>query len=482
MATAADDGTVWETIRRRSVILSGKQDGKPFAREDFSSPLVSILENVKVNVASFGPLARNTEWFLSLKSDIAKDKMLSAGSMKVRGTTFYISSADTSQFPARIHWAPPFIPNAAIAQALHDTCTVQSMKMETSTAKGFEGIPTGIRRFVLAGNKEDIPHTFFIVCPKTGERFEILVIIAGRSPLCFRCKNTGHFRSECVAQYCRKCGIYGHPFETCKRANSYSSAVRGNEIQHSSTAEASIDDDTQYAYRGGRVEPVAGGSGQRVVAGSSTTGDLDTPSVVTTGVSGHPAESAGHSSRPGAEADDLDPPARSAVAHVARDDATPAEAGSAGKRLPVQAQATDLTVSVITPDAAAAECLPASDSEPEVIYMTTDSGNEGSTQAAVASRRSQPNSIPTTDAAGAGSVSASAPESEAVDMATDSGGEEGSWATVASRKRKINGGGQVAPSLLISPPIGRLRIVEDSPCKKLAPRQRCLSDSGSDSA
>ena len=306
MAAAADDRTDWAIIRRRSVIVSGKKESKPFVREDFTDSLVSILENVKENLASFGPLARNSEWFLSLKTDVAKDNMLSAGSMKVRGTIFYISSADTSQFPARVHWAPPFIPNAAIAQVLQDTCTVQSMKMETSTAKGFEGIPTGIRRFVLTGNKEDIPHTFFIVCPKTGERFEILVIIAGRSPLCFRCKKTGHFRSECFAPYCRKCGIYGHAFETCKRANTYSSAVRGgNDKQQSSMAEASIDDDSQYVYRDGGVKLVEGGSGQR-------------------GVSGHAAESAGCSSRPGAEVEPLDSPARPPTALVARDDAIPA--------------------------------------------------------------------------------------------------------------------------------------------------------------
>ena len=255
---------------------------------------MSILESVKENVAPFGPLARNSEWFLSLRSDVAKDKMLSAGSMKVRGTIFYVSSADKSQFPARVHWAPPFIPNAAIAQVLQETCTVQSMKMETSTAKGFEGIPTGIRRLVLAGNRDEIPHTFFIVNPKTGERYELLVVIAGRSPLCFRCKQTGHYRSECFTAYCRKCGIYGHAFETCKSAATYSSAVRGGmKEQQSSTAGASTDDDTQYdtqyAYRDGGVEPVEGGSGRRVEASGSCTGDLDMPLVVTTGVSGHAA-------------------------------------------------------------------------------------------------------------------------------------------------------------------------------------------------
>ena len=54
MAAAVDDGTDWAIITRRSVIVSGKKEGKPFVREDFTDSLLSILENVKENVASFG--------------------------------------------------------------------------------------------------------------------------------------------------------------------------------------------------------------------------------------------------------------------------------------------------------------------------------------------------------------------------------------------------------------------------------------------
>ena len=67
--------------------------------------------------------------------------------------------------PPQVHWAPAFIPNAAIVKALEESCKVQSIVMETSTSKGFEDIPTGIRRLVLAGNKDEIPHVFNIVYP-----------------------------------------------------------------------------------------------------------------------------------------------------------------------------------------------------------------------------------------------------------------------------------------------------------------------------
>ncbi len=43
MAASVDDGTDWAIVRRRSVILSGKKEGKPYVREDSTDSLVSIL-------------------------------------------------------------------------------------------------------------------------------------------------------------------------------------------------------------------------------------------------------------------------------------------------------------------------------------------------------------------------------------------------------------------------------------------------------
>ena len=82
------------------------------------------------------------------------------------------------QFSTRVLWAPSYIPNAAIVNVLEKTCEVQSIVSEKSTAKGFEGIPTGNRRLVLTGLKDDIPHTFNIINPHTNEKFEILVLIS----------------------------------------------------------------------------------------------------------------------------------------------------------------------------------------------------------------------------------------------------------------------------------------------------------------
>ena len=128
MADSGDDGgTDWAIARWRSLIRSGKKDGKPYVREDFTDCLNDVLEGLlKNHVAAFGPLARNSEWCLTLKTDADKDRALSAGTLKVRGVTFYVRSADRTQFPARVHWAPSFIPDAAISRVLSNYCKGQS--------------------------------------------------------------------------------------------------------------------------------------------------------------------------------------------------------------------------------------------------------------------------------------------------------------------------------------------------------------------
>ena len=54
---AVDDETGWAVAIRRSVILSGKKDGKPFVREDFTDSLNEILTCLKDHVAALLPLA-----------------------------------------------------------------------------------------------------------------------------------------------------------------------------------------------------------------------------------------------------------------------------------------------------------------------------------------------------------------------------------------------------------------------------------------
>ncbi|KAI0229516.1 hypothetical protein LSAT2_020048, partial [Lamellibrachia satsuma] len=217
----------WTSARSRTLILSGDRAGTPYFREDFLNGLKLVLGDGISQIVSFGPLAKNTEWFLMVKSERARDNLLAAGVVKVKGGVFRVRSADSTQFRVRIHWAPPFIPNDVIINHLSQYGKVLSCVNEMSVSKGFENVATGVRTVVMCGNKADLPHFFVVVDKSTKQTFQLLVTVTGRPPICLRCNKVGHFRRECTTPYCRHHGEYGHKTEECSAVGSYAGVLRG---------------------------------------------------------------------------------------------------------------------------------------------------------------------------------------------------------------------------------------------------------------
>ena len=77
---------------------------------------------------------------------------------------------------------------------------------------------------VVSQRKQDIPHIIPLL--HEGDKSDLLVKIAGRQPLCLRCRHNGHFRRECTTPFCRHCAQFCHLTETCAAAGSYASALR----------------------------------------------------------------------------------------------------------------------------------------------------------------------------------------------------------------------------------------------------------------
>ena len=217
----------WISARSRTLILSGDRAGTPYFREDFLNGLKLVLGDGISQIVSFGPLAKNTEWFLMVKSERARDNLLAAGVVKVKGGVFRVRSADSTQFRVRIHWAPPYIPNDVIINHLSQYGKVLSCVNEMSVSKGFENVATGVRTVVMCGNKADLPHFFVVVDKSTKQTFQLLVTVTGRPPICLRCNKVGHFRRECTTPYCRHHGEYGHKTEECSAVGSYAGVLRG---------------------------------------------------------------------------------------------------------------------------------------------------------------------------------------------------------------------------------------------------------------
>ena len=217
----------WISARSRTLILSGDRAGTPYFREDFLEGLKQVLGEGISQIISFGPLSKNNEWFLMVKSEKARDQILAAGIVKVKGGVFRVRSADSTQFRVRVHWAPPFIPNEVIINHLSQFGKVLSCVNELSVSKGFENIATGVRTIVMCGNKADLPHFVVVVDKSTKQTFQLLVTVTGRPPICLRCNKVGHFRRECTTPYCRHHGEYGHKTEECSAVGSYAGVLRG---------------------------------------------------------------------------------------------------------------------------------------------------------------------------------------------------------------------------------------------------------------
>ena len=188
-----------------------------------------MIGRIQDNFVSFGPLAMNNEWHIVFKTDEAKNKLLLAGQLHVKGVVFWVRSADSDQFRVRVLWAPPYLPNEVITDNLAKSGKVISIHHELSVTKGVEGVRTGVRTVIMCGKKEDIPHVIIIVNDRTGEKYELLVTCTGRQPLCLRYREVGHYRRDCVTKYCRHHGVYGHSSEECSRPASYAGAMKGQD-------------------------------------------------------------------------------------------------------------------------------------------------------------------------------------------------------------------------------------------------------------
>ena len=77
--------------------------------------------------------------------------------------------------------------------------------------------------------RADLPHllTVPLANERGGDVAELLVTVAGRKPLCLRCRRVGQIRRACATPYCRRHGVYGHSTGECEgTVASYSRAAR----------------------------------------------------------------------------------------------------------------------------------------------------------------------------------------------------------------------------------------------------------------
>ncbi|KAH7969065.1 hypothetical protein HPB52_014289 [Rhipicephalus sanguineus] len=89
------------------------------------------------------------------------------------------------------------VPDDNIREALAPYGRVMDVAREKWRVLGLQDMGSSTRLVTLVPRRglgaDDVPHLLRIA------GVEALVVIPGRAPLCFRCRNTGHIRRDCAS-------------------------------------------------------------------------------------------------------------------------------------------------------------------------------------------------------------------------------------------------------------------------------------------
>jgi len=238
-------------IRSRTLILRLDPEGKPYSRLDIAHGLVELplfKENFE-QIECLGPLNRNCEWYITLRSESSKLRLLTE-IIKINGKIGHFMPAGTSEYRARVHWLPHWVDNKSLLAAFQahnlevvQICTDHStVQLDKTHSLRSAAITT--RSVVLrTDNINKIPHVMKVRDDAHGEEWDALITVPRRPPLCLRCRQIGHVRGKCVAAFCGRCRRFGHKEPECKlQQNSYAHAA-GSGLPKPMREEADMDED-----------------------------------------------------------------------------------------------------------------------------------------------------------------------------------------------------------------------------------------------
>jgi len=226
-AAVAPQRITVQQVKKRTVKITLPRSSS-YTRLDLAESLRQVHFPLS-SVEALGTRQQNHQWFLTVSTEEEAADLLSLGMMSVAGKSGFISTLDDTAHRVRIHWAPYHLSQpvltAALKAALPDGANVVQSGYEKSMVKGLEHVSTLVRYAVVSyeGSAAHLPHLLKV--SQAGESFELLLTIQGRKPICLRCKQVGHVRSQCI--FCHICKSNLHISSNCPNSvSSYANAIR----------------------------------------------------------------------------------------------------------------------------------------------------------------------------------------------------------------------------------------------------------------
>ncbi|KAK8765753.1 hypothetical protein V5799_031636, partial [Amblyomma americanum] len=149
---------------RSCVFLHDDTSKRPYPIEDFRQPLqdAGVLKDISGNGAY---QMMSHLWLVRFRTQEAKDAVLAAGGLSVKGGYCVIIDPCRQEIKVKIHWAPFHIPGkTTFRKALSELGEVMEVRYEEKNVPGFESAEstTRVARMVLKEGvtAEELPHLF----------------------------------------------------------------------------------------------------------------------------------------------------------------------------------------------------------------------------------------------------------------------------------------------------------------------------------
>ena len=217
-----------EAIMKRTLLFKLPREGGLYTSEYF----VGMFKQKGIPpsaIEALGRLSRGCDWHVTLTpgNENLLEKLL-LEQVWVKSRLAKVSCVARNIVKLRIHWLPYFIPRSIIQDQLKVWGHIEQYAEESNISLGLTHAKSLIRAAVMEVPKiASVPHTGNLVF--NGIQYPFLITMPGRPPICLRCKEVGHIRKDCQAEYCRHCRLFaGHSSEVCSNRNSYAAQVRGS--------------------------------------------------------------------------------------------------------------------------------------------------------------------------------------------------------------------------------------------------------------
>ena len=131
----------------------------------------------------------------TLKDEQAVDIISNAGHIRVRDRSFPVVSISKQTVEFRVHWLPSYVKDTFVEDFFSHYGKVTSVTRDAAVFTPNDTKRTGVRRVMMETDelrKRSLPYVI-----NFNGGYTALVTMAGRPPLCLKCRTIGHLRKDC---------------------------------------------------------------------------------------------------------------------------------------------------------------------------------------------------------------------------------------------------------------------------------------------